>query len=111
MEEYRGKYRKTTSKSQYTSGGKKKSKGFLAGLFKQTIWSAVILGVAVFISSSSNPAAKNAAQYVKSAITYKPDRDWAVDSINTFFGKNENADSAEDAVTASTEDKNAEVLE
>lgn len=112
MEEYRGKYRKTSSNASYVSSKKNSgSKGFFAGLFKQTIWSAIILAVSVMISSSSSPIAQSTAQYIKSAICYKPDIDWAVESISTFFEKNEETEDggADEAVPVSSEDKNEEV--
>lgn len=116
MEEYRGKYRRTSAKSKYVGGGKSARRGFLAGLFRQTLWSAAILAAAVAVSSSANPAAQSAAKYVKSAITYKPDIAWAVDGISAFFGKSgQNADEnaqneqneQDETQAVSTEDKNA----
>lgn len=120
MEEYRGKYRKTSAKSKkYVQNGGSAKKGFLNGLLKQTLWSAAILAAAVAVSYSHNPTAQSAAKYVKSAITYKPDIEWAVDSINTFFGKNEqngstnntNEQDGAEAKAVSAEDKNAESFE
>ncbi len=116
MEEYRGKYRRTSAKSKYVGGGKSARRGFLAGLFRQTLWSAAILAAAVAVSSSANPAAQSAAKYVKSAITYKPDIEWAVDGISAFFGKSgQNADEnaqneqneQDETQAVSTEDENA----
>ncbi len=121
MEEYRGKYRKTSPRARYTYGKNKSNhaKGFLSGLFKQTIWAAIILAAVFMISSSSSPTAQSITKYIKSAISYQPDIEWALEDINTFFGRdtkkntenNTNTENAEESVTASTEDNNEGTLE